>query len=70
MTRATSTTKQNSIAFGARAVSKQNYSNIICLPSIALQSLGYPESLEIHLIQDGNQSYIKLVPAQDKGMKK
>ena len=60
----TSTTKQNSIDFGVRRVSKQNFSHIICLPSVALQSLGNPEELGIQLVQQEGQQYIKLVLAK------
>lgn len=55
-----STAKQ-SIYFGIRKVSKQNFSHILCLPSIALQSLGNPKHLGIHLIQQEGMPYIKLV---------
>lgn len=66
----TSTTKQTSIDFGTRRVSKQNYSSIICIPSVALQSLGNPEELGIQLVQQEGQKFLKLVLAEKKELVK
>jgi hypothetical protein len=47
-------------------VSKQNFSHIICIPSVALKTLGNPEELGIQLVQQEGQQYIKLVLTQMK----
>lgn len=62
----TSKTKSNTIDFGLRKVSKQNFSHIICIPSVALQSLGNPEQLGIQLVQQDGQQYLRLVVADKK----
>jgi len=66
----TSKTKQTSIDFGIRKVSKQNFSHIICLPSVALKTLGNPEELGIQLVQQEGHQYIKLVLAKKKELAK
>ena len=68
--KSTSTSKQTLIDFGTRKVSTQNYSHIICLPSVALKTLGNPEELGIQLVQQEGHQYIKLVLTKKKDLVK
>lgn len=52
--------------FGTRTVSEQNYSKIVCIPTQALINLGNPKHLEVTLILQGDQKFIKLTPIAEK----
>jgi len=51
--------------FGNRAISSQNFSKIVTLPKIALTNCGLEAtSVNVKLVQDKGERYIKLTPIQ------
>jgi len=57
--------------FGQRAISDQNYSKIVCLNKTALANLGNPSKLNVELVVQGDEKFIKLSPiSKEKGEEK
>lgn len=52
--------------FGTRAISNQNFSRMIAIPKVALQNCGKDlKRVNVSLVQDGDEHYIKLTPVSD-----
>jgi len=54
--------RRNQVFVGRRKVSDQNFSKIIALPKNALINCGNPSHFDIMLVQDGDETFLKLVP--------
>lgn len=54
------------IDFGTRAISDQNFSKVVALPKVALQNLGDITHLNVQLVQQDGEKYLKLSPVQDQ----
>lgn len=52
--------------FGTRSVSEQNYSKIVCIPNQALINLGNPKHLEVTLVMQNGEKFLKLSPIAEK----
>lgn len=52
--------------FGKRTVSEQNYSKIVCIPAQALINLGNPKQLEVALVMQNGEKFLKLSPIAEK----
>ena len=52
--------------FGERAISDQNFSKIICLNKTALANLGNPSKVNVALVVQGDEKFIKLSPVAEK----
>ncbi|MBC8252294.1 MAG: hypothetical protein H8E89_12020 [Candidatus Nitrosopelagicus sp.] len=54
------------IDFGTRAISKQNFSRMVCIPKSALVNLGVTtdDSLKVELVEcpEDDERYLKLTP--------
>lgn len=55
--------------FGTRQISHQNFSRIVALPKMALQNCGLDTSNQVNvkLVQENGERYIKLSPTSKKG---
>jgi hypothetical protein len=57
--------------FGNRTISSQNFSKIVALPKTALINCGIESSMvNVKLVQDNGERYIKLTPLSEKGEEK
>ena len=52
--------------FGERAISDQNFSKIVCLNKTALANLGNPSRVNVALVVQGDEKFIKLTPIAEK----
>lgn len=65
-------TKQNSNSelmitdFGIRAISNQNFSKVVALPKTALENCENPTHLNVTLVQQNGEKFLKLSPARGK----
>lgn len=52
--------------FGTRKVLTQNFSRLVSLPKTALINSGNPSRVNVKLVQQGDQKFIKLTPIAEK----
>lgn len=56
--------------FGNRTISTQNFSKIVALPKTALINCGMNTAkINVKLVQNNDEKYIKLTPVKDTGEK-
>ena len=48
--------------FGNRTISDQNFSKIVALPKTALTNCGSPAKVNVKLVQQEGEKYLKLTP--------
>lgn len=48
--------------FGTRAILNQNFSKMVALPKVALTNLGKVTHVNVKLVQENGERYIKLTP--------
>lgn len=55
--------------FGVRAIYRANFSRAVSLPRLALMNCGIQDTglVQIQLVQDEEQKYLRLVPITKKG---
>jgi len=52
--------------YGKRKVSRQNFSFITALPRLALENCGITTQVNVQLVQDKGEKFIKLTPIVSK----
>ena len=52
--------------FGLRQISQQNFSKLVVLPKVALQNIGDVSQVNVKLVQDNGEKFIKLTPVVSK----
>ena len=50
--------------FGERKVSQQNFSKIVALPKTALTNCGIESQVNVKLVQNGEERFLKLSPSK------
>ncbi len=52
--------------FGTRKILSQNFSHLVTIDRTALTNLGNPTRVNVQLVQDKENKYIKLTPISEK----
>lgn len=52
--------------FGTRTISDQNFSKMVALPKTALTNCGNPEKVNVKLVQQDGEKFLKLTPIAQK----
>jgi len=50
--------------FGERSVHEQNFSKVVALPKVALANCGNISHVNVKLVQENGEKYLKLTPVQ------
>lgn len=56
--------KQLITDFGERSVHEQNFSKVVALPKVALANCGDTSHVNVKLVQENGEKYLKLTPVQ------
>lgn len=52
------------IDFGTRVICDQNFSKMVALPKVALQNMGKVSQVNVTLVQQGGEKFLKLTPVK------
>lgn len=67
-TRKQSKTSKNAMTtdFGERKITGQNFSKVVSLPKTALANLGRTSTVNVELVQENGEKFLKLSPSRGK----